>query len=78
MRIAPELTALVIVDMQNLFLHPKIRRNAPGLKIIDNVRDAVAKCRELDIQARSPASHIGQALARESQTDRPSVPRSSG
>jgi phosphatidylethanolamine-binding protein len=50
-RIDPGKTALVVVDMQNFFLHPSCRTHPPGLEAVTPTIDVIAKCRELGIQA---------------------------
>jgi hypothetical protein len=49
--ITPELSALVIVDMQNFFLHPRCREHPTGLAAVEPTLKLIAKCRELGIQA---------------------------
>ncbi|KAI0513036.1 Isochorismatase-like protein [Xylaria bambusicola] len=46
----PTLTALVVVDMQNFFLHPRCNDFAEGLTAAERILEVVAKCRELGIQ----------------------------
>lgn len=46
----PDLTALVIVDMQNAFLHPKLSDHPLGRAAVNPTLAAIAKCRELGIQ----------------------------
>ena len=48
--VAPELSALVIVDMQNSFLDPKCIDNPLGLEAIAPTVSMIDKCRELGIQ----------------------------
>lgn len=48
--VAPELTALVVVDMQNYFLHPTCSDHPAGLAAVGPVLDVVAKCREVGIK----------------------------
>ena len=50
--VAPSLSALVVVDMQNFFLHPSCRDHPPGLAAVEPTIKVVEKCRELGIQAR--------------------------
>lgn len=50
----PEKTALVIVDMQNFFLDPKIRDHPTGLASVVPTIDLIAKCRKLGIQVSIP------------------------
>ncbi len=48
--VAPGLTALVVVDMQNYFLHPSCGEHPTGLAAVDRVLEVVEKCREVGIQ----------------------------
>jgi isochorismate hydrolase len=48
--IDPLSTALIIVDMQNVFLHPKCRDNPLGLKTVEPIVKAIENCRKLGIQ----------------------------
>jgi phosphatidylethanolamine-binding protein len=48
--ISPGLTALVIVDMQNFFLHPRCRDHPTGLAAVAPTGRLIEKCRELGIQ----------------------------
>src|SRR3954464_3678894 len=48
--IAPELSALVIVDMQNFFLHPSCREHPTGLAAVEPTLKMIHKCRALGIQ----------------------------
>ncbi len=54
--VAPSLSALVVVDMQNFFLHPSCRDHPPGLAAVEPTVKVVEKCRELGIQARQSLS----------------------
>lgn len=45
-------TALVVVDMQNAFLHDKIRDHPTGLKTVEPTLSLISKCRKLGIQVR--------------------------
>jgi hypothetical protein len=49
-RIAPEVTALVIIDMQNYFLHPSCNDHPSGLAAVECTLDVIKKCRELGIK----------------------------
>ena len=49
--IAPGLSALVIVDMQNYFLVPSIRHHPTGLAAVEPTLRMIEKCRALGIQA---------------------------
>jgi hypothetical protein len=51
--IAPEITALVVVDMQNFFLHPSCMEHPTGLAAVEPTIKVINKCRELGIQARN-------------------------
>ncbi|KAI3340029.1 Isochorismatase-like protein [Ustulina deusta] len=44
------LTALVVVDMQNFFLHPQCNDYPEGLEAAERTVEVVAKCRKLGIQ----------------------------
>ncbi|KAI9842366.1 MAG: hypothetical protein M1837_007286 [Sclerophora amabilis] len=46
----PEKTALVIVDMQNYFLHPKCRDHPLGLAAVEPTLAALEKCRREAVQ----------------------------
>lgn len=50
-RIAPAATALVIVDMQNFFLHPDCRDHPLGLAAVPPTLRLVERCRALGVQA---------------------------
>jgi hypothetical protein len=50
--IAPEATALVIVDMQNFFLHSESMDHPHGLSAVGPTIKAIEKCREEGIQVR--------------------------
>ena len=47
----PARTALVVVDMQNYFLHPSCRSHPTGLAAVQPTLAAIRKCREEGIQA---------------------------
>lgn len=51
--VAPSLSALVVVDMQNFFLHPSCRDHPDGLAAVEPTLKVIAKCRQLGIQARA-------------------------
>jgi hypothetical protein len=51
--IAPESTALVIVDMQNFFLDSKCMDHPNGLKAVEPTIKLIEKCREAGIQVCS-------------------------
>lgn len=57
--VAPHSTALVIVDMQNYFLHPSCRDHPAGLAAVGKTMRTIEKCRELGIQVRLPIPPVG-------------------
>lgn len=50
--IAPGLSALVVVDMQNFFLHPSLRDHPAGLAAVEPTLRVIEKCREARIKVR--------------------------
>ncbi|KAI8629625.1 Isochorismatase hydrolase [Xylariaceae sp. FL1651] len=48
--LAPSLSALVVVDMQNFFLHPRCNDYPAGLDAADRILEVVKKCRDIGIQ----------------------------
>lgn len=64
-----KLTALVVVDMQNFFLHPRCNDYPEGLAAAERTLEVIAKCRKLGIKVRRFSSF--SALI--SRTLRPSV-----
>lgn len=48
--INPHATALVIVDMQNFFLHPSCRSHPTGLAAVAPLLDTIAACRATGVQ----------------------------
>ncbi|KAF5574948.1 isochorismatase hydrolase [Fusarium pseudocircinatum] len=48
--VSPGTTALVIVDMQNLFLDPKCGSHPSGLRAAGKIEEVIARCRELGVQ----------------------------
>lgn len=52
--ISSSLTALVIVDMQNFFLHPRCRAHPNGLAAVEATKKVIAKCRELGVEVWIP------------------------
>ncbi len=48
--ISPGLSALVVVDMQNFFLHPRCRDHPTGLAAVSPTRAVIDKCREVGVQ----------------------------
>ena len=60
--IAPDSTALVIVDMQNFFLDSKCMKHPNGLKAIEPIIKVMEKCREAGIQV-SPAFNLSNLVS---------------
>ncbi|KAK2030230.1 Isochorismatase hydrolase [Colletotrichum zoysiae] len=48
--VAAHSTVLVIVDMQNYFLHPRCRDHPAGLAAVERTEKVIEKCRELGVQ----------------------------
>lgn len=48
--LAPAKTALVIVDMQNFFLHPSCRSHPAGLAAVAPLAATIRRCREVGVQ----------------------------
>lgn len=48
--LSPAKTALVIVDMQNFFLHPSCRSHPAGLAAVPPLIDTIRRCREVGVQ----------------------------
>lgn len=48
--LSPAKTALVIVDMQNFFLHPSCRSHPAGLAAVDPLGRVIQRCREVGVQ----------------------------
>jgi hypothetical protein len=48
----PNLTALLIIDMQNFFLDPKSRSHPAGLATVAPTLEVINKCREIGVQVR--------------------------
>ncbi|GKT64485.1 isochorismatase hydrolase [Colletotrichum tofieldiae] len=48
--VAPRSTALVVIDMQNYFLHPRCRDHPAGLAAVEKTESVIEKCRELGVQ----------------------------
>ncbi|EXK78353.1 hypothetical protein FOQG_16970 [Fusarium oxysporum f. sp. raphani 54005] len=48
--VSPDITALIIVDMQNLFLDPKCGSHPKGLGVAGKLEEVIARCRELGVQ----------------------------
>lgn len=48
--LSPQQTALVIVDMQNFFLHPSCRAHPTGLAAVEPLLQTIAHCRKVGIQ----------------------------
>ncbi len=79
--VAPELSALVIVDMQNFFLDSKLIENPLGLKAIDPIISVIRRCRAVGIQVGQGLSLCVEVLCgsgRESQFQAELRDRSSG
>jgi phosphatidylethanolamine-binding protein len=51
--IAPSKTALVVVDMQNFFLHPRCNDHPAGLAAAERIRGVIERCRMLGIKVRA-------------------------
>ncbi|OCB86083.1 Isochorismatase hydrolase [Sanghuangporus baumii] len=49
-RIDPKKSALVVVDMQNLFLHPDLRDHPKGLKCVDPLLDMIPPLRKAGVK----------------------------
>lgn len=75
--VAPAIAALVVVDMQNFFLHPSCRVHPKGLAAVEPTLRVIEKCRELGIQvctsppnwqfssgSTKPDSHTSDNLAK--------------
>ena len=58
--IDPEISALIIVDMQNFFLHPKCRDHPLGLKTIEPLLKVIDTCRIEGIQVSLPLLYSGE------------------
>lgn len=48
--VSPGLTALVVVDMQNFFLHPRCREHPLGLAAVEPTLRVIGRCRRVGIQ----------------------------
>ncbi|KAL7620174.1 hypothetical protein AAE478_009167 [Parahypoxylon ruwenzoriense] len=48
--LAPTLSALVVVDMQNFFLHPRCNDHPTGLAAAERTLRVIVKCREIGIK----------------------------
>lgn len=48
--INPDVSALIIVDMQNYFLHPKCRDHPLGLATVEPTMNIIEKCEDVGIQ----------------------------
>ncbi|KAI2628107.1 Isochorismatase hydrolase [Hypomontagnella submonticulosa] len=48
--LAPRLSALVVIDMQNFFLHPRCRDHPTGLAAAGRIIELISKCREIGIK----------------------------
>jgi hypothetical protein len=49
-KIVPEFTALVVIDMQNYFLHPSCNYHPAGVAAANQVVQVITKCREAQIK----------------------------
>lgn len=50
--LAPALSALVVVDMQNFFIHPRCNDHPTGLAAVERTMEVVTRCREVGIKVR--------------------------
>ncbi|KAI1502559.1 isochorismatase [Biscogniauxia marginata] len=48
--LAPAMTALVVVDMQNFFLHPRCNDHPSGLGAVKKTIQVIEKCREIGVK----------------------------
>lgn len=48
--LSPAKTALIVVDMQNFFLHPSCRAHPTGLAAVEPLIATIARCREVGVQ----------------------------
>ncbi|KAI1105770.1 isochorismatase [Jackrogersella minutella] len=48
--LAPALSALVVVDMQNFFVHPMCNDHPTGLAAVERTLEVIRKCREIDVK----------------------------
>ncbi|OTA57484.1 isochorismatase [Hypoxylon sp. EC38] len=48
--LAPSLSALVVIDMQNFFLHPRCTDHPTGLAAVERTLEVIRKCREIDVK----------------------------
>ncbi|KAI0158120.1 Isochorismatase hydrolase [Xylariaceae sp. FL1272] len=48
--LAPDISALIIVDMQNFFLHPRCNDYPDGLTAVDRVLGVIKQCRKLGVK----------------------------
>lgn len=48
--LSPQQSALVIVDMQNFFLHPSCRAHPTGLAAVEPLLQTIAHCRKVGVQ----------------------------
>ncbi|KAF3764522.1 hypothetical protein M406DRAFT_70938 [Cryphonectria parasitica EP155] len=48
--LSPPATVLVVVDMQNFFLHPSCRAHPAGLAAVQPLLRTIARCREVGVQ----------------------------
>lgn len=59
-KVAPERTALVVIDMQNYFLHPSCNNHPSGIAAVGCTLDVIRKCREIGIKVQFSTSDIFQ------------------
>lgn len=48
--VEPDKSALIVVDMQNFFLHPRCKENVLGLKTVSPLLKVIEKCRDINVQ----------------------------
>ena len=49
-KFAPEMSALVVIDCQNLFLDPSCNHHPDGLAAVPSILAVVQKCREIGVK----------------------------
>lgn len=49
-RVSKDKCALIVIDMQNFFLHPELRNHPKGLACVQPLMDVVPKMREMDMK----------------------------
>lgn len=60
--VAPELTTLVVIDMQNYFLHPSCNDHSSGRVAAQKTVEIVKKCREVGIKVSGEGSHDAKLM----------------